>query len=178
MRAVNSLRQYLPSAGQNKVEGLIASNDDEDEVWRKLPSKDTNRTAHWCNGNMVKPHQRKFGAGHVAINDHLCSKTKALTRSREQLCSWNPTCQVYPRRTNKGRAIDTRICGIYATTHEMCPVMLKKVGFCDTSDEESDVKGRWTQNMSLGPRIGSNNRNGAFRLIHFTVSEGIERILV
>jgi hypothetical protein len=32
----------------------------------------------------------------------------------------------------------------------MCPVMLEKVGFCDTSDQDSDVNGKWTWNMSLG----------------------------
>jgi hypothetical protein len=31
---------------KNKVEGLIANNDDDDEVWRKLPSGNTNGTTH------------------------------------------------------------------------------------------------------------------------------------
>lgn len=59
MRAVYSLRQCLPSAGQNKLEGLITSNDDDGEVWRKLPSKDTNHTGHWYNWEQGQATPRK-----------------------------------------------------------------------------------------------------------------------
>lgn len=62
MRGVNIRRQCLPSAEQNKLEGLIVNHDDDDKVWRKLLSKDTSRTAlvQWKQGQATAGN---FGAG-------------------------------------------------------------------------------------------------------------------